>query len=102
MHYISFEEKVMRKVLSLHPAATASYLKGDVSPAQISANQWQGIDYHFKIYQEHPQWISQARELGLLTNAWTVNDADTAGFLMEANIDFITTDEPELLLDTVH
>jgi glycerophosphoryl diester phosphodiesterase len=36
--------------------------------------------------------------LGVLVNAWTVNDPGTMDSLLAQQIDFITTNEPELLL----
>jgi glycerophosphoryl diester phosphodiesterase len=100
IHYISFDQDVMRKVLSVEPGATASYLSfnGDLSPEQVSANGWQGIDYHIRAFRQNPQWIIRSRELGLLTNVWTVNEAEEMQKFLESEIDFITTDEPELLL----
>lgn len=101
IHYISFDKHVMRKIRSLELAAIASYLTGDLNPAQVKARGWQGIDYHTHIYRGHPQWLFQARELGLLTNAWTVNDADDMRWFLRAGIDFISTDEPEMWLRAI-
>lgn len=96
-HYITFDADVATKVLLLQPLPTVSYLKGDIEPAQIAANGWQGIDYHFLLLRACPQWITQSRELGLLTNSWTVNDAENMRWFLQSGIDFITTDRPEFL-----
>jgi len=98
-HYISFDAEVMQKVLLLEPSATASYLKGDLEPAQIAARGWQGIDYHQLILRANPQWIKQARERELWTNVWTVNDAGNMQWFLQSGIDFITTDKPQQLLE---
>lgn len=99
VHYISFQEEVLSKVLSEDSSATVSLLNGRLSPAQIQANGWQGLDYHFDVLRKNPQWISEARELGLLTNVWTVNDAENMRWFLNAGVDFISTDEPELLIE---
>lgn len=99
IHYISFQEEVLSKVLLEDPAATVSLLSGNMSPAQIKTNGWQGLDYHFGVLRKNPQWISEAQELGLLTNVWTVNDAENMRWFLDSGIDYISTDEPELLMN---
>ena len=99
IHYISFLEEVLTKVLSQNPAATVSLLNGKLNPAQIKANGWQGFDYHVEVLRKNPQWISEARGLGLLSNVWTVNDAENMRYFLDSGIDFISTDEPEALIE---
>ena len=53
-----------------------------------------GLDYHYKVLQKHPEWIKEARALGLKTNSWTVNNTKTMQWLIDQNVDFITTDKP--------
>ena len=48
-----------------------------------------GIDYKYSIIKK--QEIEAFKKLGLTTNAWTVNDKDTAKQLMSYKIDFITS-----------
>jgi len=97
VHYISFQEEVLSKVLLIDSSATVSLLNGKLTPAQIKANGWQGIVYRFDVYRNNPQWISEAKELGLVTSVWTVNDAENMQWFIDAEFDFIITDEPELL-----
>lgn len=99
VHYISFQEEILTKVLLEDPTATVSLLHGKMSPAQIKANGWQGLDYHIDVLRKNPQWISEARDLGLLTNVWTVNDAENMRWFLAANVEFISTDEPEMLME---
>ena len=54
-------------------------------------------DYHYSVFQRHPQWVEQSHQLGMKTNAWTVNDAATMQWCIDQGIDYITTNEPELL-----
>ena len=53
-----------------------------------------GADYHYKVFKKHPEWIKEARELGLKTNSWTVDDTDMMQWLIDQKVDFITTDKP--------
>lgn len=95
--YISFDYDILKKVKELDPAAPVQYLRGDVGAEQLKTD---GIDadYHYSIFQKDTGWIRHARSIGLRVNAWTVNDAAVMDNLLAQDIDFITTDEPELLL----
>lgn len=52
-----------------------------------------GFDYYYKAVQQHPEWIREAKELGLKTNVWTVNDTSVMQWLIAQEVDFITTDK---------
>jgi glycerophosphoryl diester phosphodiesterase len=95
--YISFDYDILKKVQQLDPKASLQYLKGDVAAEQLKADGFDA-DYHFSIFQKNPDWIKNARALGIVVNAWTVNNALTMDSLLAQHVDFITTDEPELLL----
>lgn len=97
--YISFSEEVLAKVLLEDPSATILLLNGKLNPAQIKANGWHGLDYSTSVLHKNPQWIAEAQSLDLLTNVWTVNDAENMRWCLDAKVDFITTDEPEVLLN---
>jgi glycerophosphoryl diester phosphodiesterase len=44
-----------------------------------------------------PEWIRQAKKLGIISAVWTVNEPDKLKWCINHKIDFITTDKPELL-----
>jgi glycerophosphoryl diester phosphodiesterase len=96
--YISFDYNMMLRLKQLVPASPMQYLNGDKSPEELKADGIMGIDYHYKVFDEHPEWIADAKKLGIALNAWTVNDADKMDWLLDNGFDFITTNEPELLL----
>ena len=56
-----------------------------------------GMDYHYKVFMAHPEWIKECHDLGLKTNAWTVNKKEDLQWCIDNGIDFITTNEPVLL-----
>ena len=80
--------------------ASPTNLNGDKSPAQLKADGLDA-DYHFSIFQKNPNWIQEARSIGIQTNAWTVNDEKVMDWLLAEKIDFITTNEPELLIKKI-
>ncbi|MCC9167350.1 glycerophosphodiester phosphodiesterase [Pontibacter harenae] len=99
--YISFDYDILRRVLELDSDAKVSYLKGDKSPEELQRDNFYGFDYHFSVLQKQENWIKEAHERNLTVNAWTVNAPNVMDWLLERNADFITTNEPELLLQKV-
>lgn len=95
--YIAFDYDVCKKVKKLDPFAPVQYLNGDVSAEKLKADGLDA-DYHYNVFQKDKTWIANARKLGVITNSWTVNDEKIMDDLLAQGIDFITTNEPELLL----
>ncbi len=102
VEYILFDYDAARRVIELDPEAKVWYLKGDVAPHQAKADGFYGIDYHFSVFKEkRPTWLQEAKELGLAVNAWTVNSREEMIRLLDQEVEFITTDEPELLFEVL-
>ncbi|WP_255478840.1 glycerophosphodiester phosphodiesterase family protein [Rufibacter sp. XAAS-G3-1] len=99
--YISFDYDILKKVQELEPYAKVAYLNGEKAPAELAKDKMYGFDYHQSVLQKNPHWIEEAHRLGLTVNAWTVNSPDMMDWLLERKADFITTNEPELLLEKV-
>ena len=97
--YISFEYNILRKIEEINPNARTQYLNGDKSPETLKADGINGADYYFKVFKKHPEWIESAKNMGITLNAWTVNDPEDMDWLLEEGFDYITTNEPELLLE---
>ncbi|HJV20153.1 MAG TPA: family 16 glycosylhydrolase [Sediminibacterium sp.] len=97
--YISFDYDILKKIVSLDPGAPTQYLNGDRSPEQLKADGITGADYHYAVFKKYPEWIVSAKQLNIALNAWTVNDAETMEWLMANDFEFITTNEPELLME---
>ncbi|WP_346236274.1 glycerophosphodiester phosphodiesterase [Niabella insulamsoli] len=95
--YIAFDYDVCKKVRALEPKAPVQYLNGDASPEKLKADRLDA-DYHFSVFQKNKNWIKTAKTLGVKTNAWTVNDEQVMDDFLAQGIDFITTNEPEILL----
>lgn len=99
VEYICFDYDVGKLIVEMDPDAKVAYLNGDVPPQQAKNDGYTGLDYHYKVYKEHPEWIKEAHDIGLTINAWTVNDADEMRNLLDQKAEYITTNEPELLLE---
>ncbi len=96
--YIAFDFDVCLEVKKLAPKAHVEYLNGDKTPAEILAAGLDGIDYHFTVYKKNENYIKEMHQNKLTTNVWTVNDEGAMKWFLDNNVDFITTNEPELLL----
>ena len=97
VEYISFSKNICELLLKYNPKSHVSYLKGDLTPTEIKQLGFTGIDYHFSLFEKNPTWIEEAHKLGLIVNAWTVNKEKDMQMLLNQKIDYITTDQPELL-----
>ena len=53
------------------------------------------------MFKENPTYIEEAHKLGLKVNAWTVNDPVIMQQMMDAGVDFITTDKPLIITEMV-
>lgn len=99
--YISFDYDILKTILKEDPAAVTQYLNGDQPPEQLKADGIAGLDYHYSVFKKYPEWITASKQLNLQLNAWTVNDSSDMKWLLDSGFHFITTNEPELLLEIV-
>jgi glycerophosphoryl diester phosphodiesterase len=98
--YISFSYQILEQIKQLDSAANVSYLAGNVSLEKLKQDGFYGADYHYSVYKKG-EWFAKAKELGLTINAWTVNDAADMKWLLDNKVEFITTNEPEMLLELI-
>ncbi|MGB8191907.1 MAG: glycerophosphodiester phosphodiesterase family protein [Chitinophagaceae bacterium] len=96
--YISFDYDILKRIREIDAHASTQYLNGDRTPDQLKLDGINGADYHFSVFRNNPGWIAMAKKAGIVLNAWTVNTKEDMQWLLEQQFDFITTNEPELLL----
>lgn len=96
--FITFSPDALRAFIAEAPEQCSVYfLEGYYVPAQLKSMGASGIDYHISILKNHPEWITQAHDLGLKVNIWTVDDEEGMLWCINNGADFITTNKPELL-----
>lgn len=100
--YICFSWEVGKRLHELDRKAKIAYLEGDRTPAEAKAAGYTGLDYHYSVYKKNPTWIAEAHKLGLTVNAWTVNDRAEMKSLIDQKVEYITTNEPELLFEVLN
>ncbi|MCF7559199.1 family 16 glycosylhydrolase [Sabulilitoribacter multivorans] len=101
LSYISFSYEILNKIRELDPNAKTQYLDGSKAPERLKRDGISGMDYLVYKYKKTPKWIEAAKQQGLLLNAWVANNAEDIDWLLANEFDFITTDEPELVLERI-
>ncbi|GEP96333.1 hypothetical protein CCY01nite_25930 [Chitinophaga cymbidii] len=101
MLYISFDYDICKKLVELDPFAKVAYLNGEKSPAELKADKIWGLDYSMKAIDKDISILQTAKKAGITTNIWTVNDPAKMDEYLKAGVDYITTNEPEILLQKV-
>lgn len=94
---IAFSWDACLKLRSIDKNIKIHYLNGDKNPTALNEAKISGFDYHINALKENPSWIEEAHNRGLNTNVWTVNKQDDMLYFIDQKINYITTDEPELL-----
>lgn len=98
VEYISFSLHAIKEFVRLAPKGTPIYyLRGELSPKELKKVGCTGPDYHFNAFRKNPGWVKECHDLGMKVNTWTVNKKEDMEYLLDLNVDFITTDEPTLL-----
>ena len=60
-----------------------------------------GGDYNHGVYLRNPSWLAYMKEHKMVSNVWTVNHPVDMIWAIEQQIDFLTTDRPDLFLELV-
>lgn len=101
LEYISFSEvicDVLKQIAKDYPTA---YLNGDMTPAQVAAKGYDGVDYYYDKFYSRPKWIEGFHKKGLYVNIWTVDYPGCAKDMADLGVDFITTNYPHKIAEWV-
>lgn len=102
VEYIAFGINFINLINELAPDSPKYYLNGDLTPRAIKALNASGIDYNYGVIDKYPEWVEEAHSLGLKVNVWTVNAEDQITKMLKLGVDYITTDEPELVRNIIN
>ena len=95
--FIAFSLTACESVARLLPGQPVQYLNGDLSPKEVYEHGINGIDYWYPEFYKHPEWVTEAHELGMSVNCWTVNAREDIQNMIDLGVDQITTNEPTLV-----
>lgn len=93
VEYISFSKGYCQQLVNLGYGDKTLYLTGNLSPAEIKDLGIGGIDYSNTVFSNCPEYINEAKQLGLKTIVWTVNDVNSVIDYISKGV-IVTTDNP--------
>ena len=96
---ISFSLEVCKAAAKKYPKTMVQYLGGEKSPDELSALGIKGLDYHYTVFDKHPEWVKRAHDLGMEVNVWTVDKKRDIKRMAALGVDQITTNYPVLYLE---
>ncbi len=94
--FISFSFHLCEVIAEKYPEFTNQYLESDKTPAEVKVAGINGIDYDLHVLAEHPEWVGEAHDLGMTTNAWTPTSEEEQRGMLALGLRYITTDNPLL------
>jgi glycerophosphoryl diester phosphodiesterase len=97
--YISFDYSYLQRIVEKNPKARTAYLGSNINIKQIVDDKQFGIDFNQNHYKKNTEIIETAQKNGVNINVWTVNKAEDMQYFLGKNVDYITTDEPEMLIN---
>ena len=74
----------------------------EMEPENVCNMGVKHIDYQDIHYKNNAGWIDIFKEKGIHLNVWTVNSAEDMNYFLSKDFNYITTDEPELLLNLIN
>lgn len=95
VEYIAYSISNCRRLVADDSTAMVQYLNGDLGPATLYSYAVMGMDYTKAQFKNNSTWVSGAHERGMVTNAYTINDASEMAEVNNMDIDFITTNYPD-------
>ncbi len=96
--YISFSTVVCEE-LPKWTDRPVSHLWGEkCNPDQVKALGATGCDYSYPAWEANPDFFGKCRELGLITNIWTVDDETRMVNAFKDGFDYLTTNYPEMAM----
>lgn len=97
--YISFSQNICKGLIANSPGNRVAYLNGNLAPDVLKSQGYWGLDYSSGVLKANTGWVQSARAAGLTTNVWTVNTTADFEYFISMGVDFITTDNPQILKD---
>ena len=95
--FISFSKHICDRIAAEFPEFVNQYLNGDYTPEERADYGINGFDYHDKDILKDSTIVERAKNLGMSTNVWTVNDPEKMKRFVSFGIGAITTNEPLVL-----
>ena len=102
VEFISFSLEACKQLAKLMPGYMVQYLNGKIPPKELKEMGIMGLDYHYSNFVQHPEWVKEAHDLGMIVNVWTVNKEEMMQQMIDLGVDYITTDKPATALKLIN
>ncbi|WP_417443062.1 glycerophosphodiester phosphodiesterase family protein [Joostella sp.] len=96
--FISFDYEILKTIVNLDPNAKTQYLNNDRTPDDLESDGISGANFRYPVWQKNPDFIKKAKEKGITLNSGTVNDTIIMDWLLKNDFDYISSDEPALVI----
>jgi Glycerophosphoryl diester phosphodiesterase len=94
VEYISFSKYICSRIHQFSPSSKIAYLDAKMTPDEIKAEGWTGLDYYYNAIKKNPEWIEQSKKNGISVNVWTVDKSEDLQYFIDKGVDYITTNNP--------
>jgi glycerophosphoryl diester phosphodiesterase len=94
VEYATFSVEIGKELIRLKPDNSVWYVSGNLTPAELKEYGFSTLSYQFRVFESHPEYLTEAKELGLNRAVWTVNDLSLMERLIDQGVIFFTTDIP--------
>lgn len=95
--FISFSYDVCLRLRELDKKVRIQYLGSNKTPQELYNDKIYGIDFNYNVFTKNPTYIKDAQAKKMQVNVWTVNEKEMMQSYIDQKVDYITTDEPEVL-----
>jgi len=71
------------------------------SPEEMVGMGSTGPDFHYDVFYKNTDYIPEFKRLGMPINVWTVSTPEVTRYFINQDVDFITSDTPELAIKMI-
>lgn len=93
--FISSSKKYCNKLVKHGYGPITCYLGGNIPPQNAQKAAYGGIDYSLSVFASHPEWIEEAKTIGLWVGVYSVNDKTIVQEYI-SNCVIVTTDKAKI------
>ena len=99
--FISFSEHLCDEILRLRKGTKVIPISSGkaFTTEELLRRGYAGVSYHMNVVMNRTYLLDEAHEAGLQTVLWPVNSYDLADFAMRHHVDYVSSDEPQAMLN---
>lgn len=100
VEYTTFSEWALTEIHRIAPDAKVIFIDSGVfvkAPEYLHSIGANAVSYNFDGFMNNPGYAARAKELGMETTLWVVNDYEPVNWAILHGIDYISSDHPEII-----